>query len=172
MLFDLQIFSGGVYPPSGTSRTISFLFPIVFGINAYYRKRRSASYTVREVRIRWEREREREPVFSPWYGDTERDRRKWRHLSSAESGEEFCTFLAPKSCPLVSSLLIKWRRLHTFPLPETVHSSKQFAFFVKFALFGIVLPVSNSVTRDRSTETSDLIFGCTALLLIEKLESN
>ena len=24
MLFDLQIFSGGVYPPSATSRTISF----------------------------------------------------------------------------------------------------------------------------------------------------
>ena len=33
VLFDLQIVSGGVYPPSATSRTISFLFPIVFGIN-------------------------------------------------------------------------------------------------------------------------------------------
>ena len=33
VLFDLQIFSGGVYPPSATSRTISFLLPIVFGIN-------------------------------------------------------------------------------------------------------------------------------------------
>ena len=34
MLFDLKIFSGGVYPPSATSRTISFfLFPIVLGIN-------------------------------------------------------------------------------------------------------------------------------------------
>ena len=33
MLFDLQIFSGGVYSPSATSRTISFLFPTVFGIN-------------------------------------------------------------------------------------------------------------------------------------------
>ena len=30
VLFDLQIFSGGVYPPSATSRTISFSFPIVF----------------------------------------------------------------------------------------------------------------------------------------------
>ena len=29
MLFDLQIFSGGVYPPSANSHTISFLFPIV-----------------------------------------------------------------------------------------------------------------------------------------------
>ena len=33
VLFDLQIFSGGVYPPSATSRTISFLFLIVFGTN-------------------------------------------------------------------------------------------------------------------------------------------
>ena len=34
VLFDLQIFSGGVYPPSATSSTISFfLFPIVFSIN-------------------------------------------------------------------------------------------------------------------------------------------
>ena len=32
MLCDLQIFSGGVYPPSTTSRTISFLFRIIFGI--------------------------------------------------------------------------------------------------------------------------------------------
>ena len=33
VLFDLQIFWGDVYPPSATSRTISFSFPIVFGIN-------------------------------------------------------------------------------------------------------------------------------------------
>ena len=35
VLFDLQIFSCGVYSPSATSRTISFSlnFPIVFGIN-------------------------------------------------------------------------------------------------------------------------------------------
>ena len=32
VLFDLQI-SSGVYSPSATSRTISFLFPIVFGSN-------------------------------------------------------------------------------------------------------------------------------------------
>ena len=37
MLFDLKIFSGGVYPPSATSRTISFFyFKIVFGINFEY----------------------------------------------------------------------------------------------------------------------------------------
>ena len=33
VLFDLKIFSGGVYPPSATSRPFFFLFPIVFGIN-------------------------------------------------------------------------------------------------------------------------------------------
>ena len=32
MLCDLQIISGDVYPSSATSRTISFLFRIVFGI--------------------------------------------------------------------------------------------------------------------------------------------
>ena len=99
-----------------------FLFPIVFGINffcilniwlnvskwfldqgmgkgvegnkkvikksvswTYYKKRGSASYIVQEVREVRERERERER-------DTERHRRKWRHLSSAEIGDEFCSF--------------------------------------------------------------------------------
>ena len=33
VLFDLQIFSGGVYPPSATSRTISFSISNSFGIN-------------------------------------------------------------------------------------------------------------------------------------------
>ena len=34
MFFELQIFSGGVYPPSATSRTISFsISNIVFGFN-------------------------------------------------------------------------------------------------------------------------------------------
>ena len=33
MLSDLQIFSGGVYPPSATSRTISFSFSNSFGTN-------------------------------------------------------------------------------------------------------------------------------------------
>ena len=35
VLCDLQTFSGGVYPPSTTSRTISFSIPIDFGINVY-----------------------------------------------------------------------------------------------------------------------------------------
>ena len=39
MLFDLQIFSGGVYPPSATSRTISFLFPIHVVFGHHYRAR-------------------------------------------------------------------------------------------------------------------------------------
>ena len=32
VLCDLQIFSDGVYPPSATTRIVSFLFPIVFDI--------------------------------------------------------------------------------------------------------------------------------------------
>ena len=36
MLFNLQIFSGGVYPPSATSRTISFSISNSFGINFYF----------------------------------------------------------------------------------------------------------------------------------------
>ena len=48
-----------------------------------------------------------------------------------------------------------------FPLPKTLHSSKQFTFFV--------LLLSNSVTEDQSTETNDRISSCTILLLIEKM---
>ena len=47
-----------------------------------------------------------------------------------------------------------------FPLPTTLHSSKQFPFFV--------LLLSNGVTEDRSTQTNDRISSCTVLLLIEK----
>ena len=52
MFFDLQIFSGGVYPPSATSRTIQslFLFPIVFGINLIHffdeKKDGAAGYSI------------------------------------------------------------------------------------------------------------------------------
>ena len=50
--------------------------------------------------------------------DTERqrDRRKWRHLSSAEIGEEVCTF------PYQNAELAKSFGAH-FPLPKTLHSS-------------------------------------------------
>ena len=42
VLFDLQIFSGGVYPPSATSprHNLFFLFPIVFGIWFIFSMRR------------------------------------------------------------------------------------------------------------------------------------
>ena len=49
-----------------------------------------------------------------------------------------------------------------FPLPKTLHSSKQLAFFVKFAL------LSNGLRGDRSSKTNDRISGCTVLLFIEK----
>ena len=70
------------------------------------------------------RERERE---------RERKRRKWRHLSSAEMGNEFCTFPGlPKICTLVSPLV---NGAEFTPLPRTLHSSKQLTFFVRLALF-------------------------------------
>ena len=65
----------------------------------------------------------------------------------------------PKICTLVSRA--SWMALSShFPLPKTLHSSKQFPFFV--------LLLSNGVTGDRSTETNDGISGCIVLLLIEK----
>ena len=101
---------------------------------------------------RWERERERER-------DTERERRKWHHhCCRAKIGEEFYTFPCQKFAPL--SPFLNGAEF-TLPLPKTLHSSKQFAFFVLLLL--------NSVTGDRSTETNDRISGCTVLLLIEKM---
>ena len=51
VFFDLQIFWGGVYPPSATSRTISFLFPIVFGINLIHfsMRRRTVQPEIRSL---------------------------------------------------------------------------------------------------------------------------
>ena len=78
------------------------------------------------------------------------------HLSI---GEEFCNFPCQKVAP---QFLSSWRTLSShFPLPKTLRSSKQFAFFV--------LLLSNGVTGDRSTETNDRISGCTVPLLIEKM---
>ena len=67
------IFAGGIYPPSATSRTMSIVFGIIGSAEAL---------PILCVRCaRWERERYRERV-----------RRKWSHVSSAELGDEFCTF--------------------------------------------------------------------------------
>ena len=116
----------------------------------------------REREIQRERERERERV-----------RRKWRHFSSAEIGDEFCTFhcqnaeIGDEFCTFLAkhmhlSFSPSWRALSShFLLPKTLSSSKQFAFFV--------LLLSNGVTGDRRTETNDRISGCTVLLLIEKM---
>ena len=65
----------------------------------YYRKRGGASYFVREVRSVRKRE-------------TERDRRKWRHLSSAEISDEFCTFPCQNFAPWY------WRRVLHFSSPK------------------------------------------------------
>ena len=45
VLFDVQIFSGGVYPPSATSRTISFSISNSFGINISLRSAPTALLT-------------------------------------------------------------------------------------------------------------------------------
>ena len=145
--------------------------------HAQYRKRFRASYNyvscysviiqsaeaLPTLCVRSEREREIQRER-----ERERERRKWRHLSSAEIGEEFCTFLA-KILHLSFSTL-KWRRVHTFRC-QNVALFETVRIFCKFALFTIVLPLSNGVTGDRSTEKkkNDLISGCTVLLLIKKM---
>ena len=63
-----------------------------------------------------------------------------------------------KICTFVSPLLNGAE--FTLSVAKALHSSKQFPF-------GLLL--SNGVKMDRRTETSDRISGCTALLLIEKL---
>ena len=107
----------------------------------YYRKRGSASYIVREVHSVRERERERER-----YTEREREREKEGsdvtivalklamsfalllaknvHLSI---GEEFCAFPCQKFAPqfFPSRMALSSH----FPLPKTLHFSKQFAFF-------------------------------------------
>ena len=119
---------------------------------------------------RWEREIQRERERER---ERESERRKWRHLSSAEIGDEFCIFPCQKFAPqywqrvlhfscqkFAPYFLSSWRALSShFPLPKTLRSSKQFAFFI--------LLLSNGVTGDRSTKTNDRI-SCWTVLLIEK----
>ena len=95
VLFDLKIFSGGVYPPSATSRTISFFYFFFFAsiIGS------AEALPILCVRyFRWEREREIQ---------TERERRKWRHHCRAKIGDEFTLSLAKNSH--------NWRWAYTFP---------------------------------------------------------
>ena len=73
-----------------SSPSFFFSFSLSFSFSHCYRKRGSASYIVREVRSVRERER---------YRERESLRRKWRHLSSAEIGDEFCTFPCQKFAP-------------------------------------------------------------------------
>ena len=70
--------------------------------------------------IRWEREREIQR-------ERERERRKWRHHCRAKIGEEFCAFPCQNFAP---QFLTFWNALSShFPLPKTLHFSKQFVFF-------------------------------------------
>ena len=102
----------------------------------YYRKRGGASYIVREVRLVRVRERDTER-------ERERERQKWRHHCRAKIGDEYCTFPCQKFAP---QFLPSWMALSShFPLPKTLHSSKQFSFFA----------LSNGVTGDRSSKAND-----------------
>ena len=74
--------------------------------------------------IRWERERE---IQRERERERERERRKWRHHCRAKIGDEFCTSPCQKFAP---QFLPSWMALSShFPLPKTLHFSKQFAFF-------------------------------------------
>ena len=65
----------------------------------------------------------------------------------------------PKICTLVSPLL-KGAEF-------TLSVAKNVALFETVRVLRLLL--SNGVTGDRSTETNDRLFGCTVLLLVEKM---
>ena len=115
--------------------------------NQLHNSSSSLLYQARKHLVYWARgalgERERQ---------TERQRRKCRHHSGAEFGDEFAFSLA-KSLHFSSSPL-KWLWAHTFRCQK------------KVVLF--VLPLSHGAASDRRTETRDRIFGCTVLLSTEK----
>ena len=114
-----------------------FCFDIV---DFYYRKRGSASYIVREVREVREREIQRERARNG--SDVT--------LVALKLEKSFALFLAT-NLHLSFSPMKKGAEF-TLSVAKTLHYSKQFAFFVKFALFAIVLSRSNGVGGDRSTE--------------------
>ena len=93
VLFDLKIFSGGVHPPDATSRTIFFLFPIVFWISAKMQ-------IFAQVKGRREKERER--------------KRKGKEEEGKEKGKGWgvCDFFvsAKASLPIVFGIrfIFRW----------------------------------------------------------------
>ena len=124
VLCDLQNSFCGVYPPSATTRTISFLFPIFLVLISIPKKRGSTSYIVRSVRSVRETERyiERER-------ETERERERERERDGSD-----VTIVAPKlamSLHLPLPRICTWRWVYTFP-------HQKFALFVS----PFTLPVS------------------------------
>ena len=108
VLCDLYIFSGKVYHPAPPHAQSLFLFPIYIYCFWYYRKRRGASYIVREVRSVREREIQREREIDG--SDVT--------LVALNLAKKFALFVAktlklaksfalslPKMCTLVSPLL-------------------------------------------------------------------
>ena len=108
--------------------------------------------------------------------EREQLRRNRHHLSSAEIGDDFCTFPCqnehlsigeeflhvsmPKISTSFSDSPLEWRWVHTFrcQIRCTLRNSSCSSSLL-----------SNGVTGDRSTKTNDRLSGCTVLLLIEKM---
>ena len=110
-LRSVDFLSLGLSPEPPHAQSL-FLFPIVFGINIYYRKRGSASYIVREVHSVRERDTEREKDGSDVTIVALKLAMSFAlllaknvHLSI---GEEFCAFPCQKNCISVSAPL-EWR---------------------------------------------------------------
>ena len=133
--------------------SMNFVRSLLF--SAYYRKRGSASYIVHEVRLVRERERDGSDVtlvamnFALFLA-------KMCTLVLAKS---FARFLA-KNFHLFLRLPSRMALSSHFPLPNTLHSSKQFAFFVASVKW---------CDRGSKHRTNDRISSCTVLLLIEKM---
>ena len=116
----------------------------------YYEARKRFLYCLWGALGERERYRERE---------RERERRKWGHLSSAEIGDEFCTF--PCLCTLVSPLFNSVE--FTLCVAKNV---------VLFETVSILRTVNWCVTGDRNSTANDRISGCTVLLLVENIEKS
>ena len=147
------------------------------------RKRGSASYIVREVSSVKERDTERERERER---EREWERRKWRHLSSAEIGEEACTYpcqnteIGEEFCTSPSQkfapqfIQLKWRFVHTFPcqnvaLFETVRILRKIRTLRdRFTCTSVKWLDRGS--KNRKKKKNNRISGFTVLLLIEKLK--
>ena len=141
-------------------------------IGAYYRKRGSASYIVREVLSVRERERDTDRQRER-ERERERERRKWRHHCRAKIGDEFTLSLAknshfsflPSHFPSLPS-----RRGHHGG--AEIRNEFTLSIAKNFSPSGFVPPLSNGTSRttsDRKPKTKDQILPSPIFLPIEKM---